>query len=432
MQSPRLVCLSWLAVIAMSGCAHESGDSVLNSIADGYVRVVLAMGEHDADYVDAYFGPDAWRDTAGTEFPTLDAIRAETRRLLEELTMIEIPDEDIVRRRIDGIEKRLIALDARIDVISDKTLPFDEETRLLFDAVAPDHDAAYFDRILERLNALLPGDGDLIERVLRFRNQFVIPPDRLEAVFAAAIEECRRRTVARIDLPENEDFTLEYVTDKPWSGYNWFKGNAFSLIQVNTDLPRHIDRAVEIGCHEGYPGHHTYGVLMERDLYKARGWVEFSVYALFSPQSLLSEGSANYGIELAFPGGERSEFEKTVLYPLAGLDPAKADAYYDYLELRRQLSYARNEAARDYLDGTITREQAADWIRRYSLFSEEEAQQSVDFIEKYRGYVINYNLGRDIVQSYIEGEAGGDQERRWELFEKLLAEPVAIGDISTP
>jgi hypothetical protein len=430
LKSPRLVGVSLLAVIAIPGCAPESGSSVLNGIADDYVRLVLAMGEHDADYVDAYFGPEEWQDNAGAEYPTLDAIRAEAERLLDELKWIETPGQDVVRRRIDGLEKRLIALDARIDIVSGKTLPFDEETRLLFDAIAPDHDAAYFDRILERLDALLPGDGDLIERALRFRAQFVIPPDRLEAVFAAAIEECRRRTVAHIELPENEDFTLEYVIDKPWSGYNWFKGNAFSLIQINTDLPRHIDRAVDLGCHEGYPGHHTYGVLMERDLYKARRWVEFSVYALFSPQSLLSEGSANYGIRLAFPGEERSEFEKTVLYPLAGLDPAKADAYYEYLELRRQLSYARNEAARDYLDGTMNRQQAAQWIRRYSLFSEEEAQQSVDFIEKYRAYVINYNLGQDIVRSYIEREAGDDQGRRWELFEKLLSEPVSVADIS--
>src|SRR5690606_403409 len=107
-----------------------------------------------------------------------------------------------------------------------------------------------------------------------------------------------------------ESFQVEYVTDKPWSGYNWFQGDAHSLIQVNTDLPIFIDRAVELGCHEGYPGHHVYNALLENELVRERGWMEYSVYPLFSPASLIAEGSANYGVKLAFPGDERLAFER--------------------------------------------------------------------------------------------------------------------------
>ena len=46
-----------------------------------------------------------------------------------------------------------------------------------------------------------------------------------------------------------------------------------------------------------------------------RGWVEFTVYPLFSPQSLIAEGTANFGIEVAFPGAERTAFERETLYP---------------------------------------------------------------------------------------------------------------------
>ena len=74
------------------------------------------------------------------------------------------------------------------------------------------------------------------------------------------------------------------------------------MIQVNTDLPIFIDRAVDLACHEGYPGHHVYNMLMEKNLVRERGWMEFSVYPLFSPQSLIAEGSANFGIEVALPG----------------------------------------------------------------------------------------------------------------------------------
>jgi hypothetical protein len=106
-------------------------------------------------------------------------------------------------------------------------------------------------------------------------------------------------------LPQTEKFDLAFVTGKSWSGYNYYQGNYHSRIEVNTDLPIRISRAVDLGCHEGYPGHHVLNSLLEKNLSRGRGWVEFSVYPLYSPQSLLAEGSANYGIELAFPGREK-------------------------------------------------------------------------------------------------------------------------------
>src|SRR5262245_30881106 len=36
----------------------------MDSIAQGYVKLVLAVGQHDADYVDAYYGPPEWKDEA--------------------------------------------------------------------------------------------------------------------------------------------------------------------------------------------------------------------------------------------------------------------------------------------------------------------------------------------------------------------------------
>src|SRR4029453_8739114 len=100
--------------------------------------------------------------------------------------------------------------------------------------------------------------------------------------------------------------------------------------------------------HGGYPGHHVYNVLLEKTLVKDRGWTEFTVYPLFSPQSLIAEGSANYGIDIAFPGHQRVEYEKATLFPLAGLDASRADQYYRIQELTSKLSYAGNEAARRY------------------------------------------------------------------------------------
>jgi len=330
--------------------------------------------------------------------------------------------------RIDNLIQRLRALATRIALTQGKTLPFDEESRRLFGTAAPDHDAAHFQAILDEIDSLLEGEGDLSARVNRFRDQFVIPPHRLGDVFDAAIAECRRRTLLYIELPANESFVLEYVSDKPWSAYNWYQGNAQSLIQVNTDLPMFISRAVDLGCHEGYPGHHTFNALLEKNLVEDRGWAEFSLYPLFSPQSLIAEGSGNYGIELAFPGSERVTFEKEVLFPLAGLDQTVADRYYELEELLGRLNYAGNEAARDYLNGDIDREQAVQWLVDYALSSPERARQRTDFFDTYRSYVINYNLGKDMVRDYIERDTG-DLAVRWQRFEQLLSSPMSPADL---
>jgi hypothetical protein len=404
-------------------------ESGMPNIAEQYVRLVLSMGEHDGAYVDAYFGPAQWREEARAKAMTIVQIRDQAKLLQQQAEQLPKPDDLLSRMRIDGMVKRLTALLARIEMIDGRNYPFDEETRLLYDAVAPNHDEAHFQTILDQIEQLLPGDGPLAGRVEDFRQQFVIPPERLEAVFSAAIAECRRRSLQHIELPEGEDFTVEYVNDKPWSGYNWYQGKAISLIQVNTDLPIFIDRAIDLGCHEGYPGHHSYNAMLENQLVDQRGWVEYSVYPLFSPQSLIAEGSANYGIELAFPGPERVQYERETLFPMAGLDADQADLFYQLGELLSGLGYAGNEAARDYLDGRISRQEAIDWLVRYSLNSPERAAQRVDFFDTYRGYVINYNLGLDLVRDWVEREAGDDQARRWEVFSRLLSSPMGPNEL---
>jgi hypothetical protein len=328
-----------------------------------------------------------------------------------------------LRRQYLG--RQLAAVRARLAMLQGRRFTFDEESKALYDAVAPTHAEAEFDAVLAQLAKRLPGEGSLIDRYDRFKQGFVIPAARLDRVFQEAIRACRERTRRYVDLPAAERFTVEYVTGKSWSGYNWYQGEYRSLIQVNTDLPVYIDRAVDLACHEGYPGHHVYNVLLEQHLMRERGWVEYSVYPLFSPQSLIAEGTANYGIEVAFPPAERLAFERDVLFPLAGLEGAKAAEYYDVLALVDRLSYAGNEAARRYLNGAIDREAAAAWLERYAMYPRPRAEQRVRFIDQYRSYVINYNLGKDLVRAHVEKQAGREASpaARWRAFTALLSSP---------
>lgn len=433
----KLRIFAMTALIVAAACDNDKGSNGpgatagpgLDDLARDYLQLELGMGLHDDAHVDAYFGPQELRDAASEAQLSLQEIDARASAMIERLGRLNSDSTDPAQAaRINGLIHRLGALRTRIGLNQGRTLPFDDESRALFGTAAPVNDAAYFDAILEKIDALLPGEGDLSVRVNEFQDRFVIPDDKLPAVFDAAIAECRRRTLENISLPEHESFSLEYVNDKPWSGYNWYQGNAQSLIQINTDLPTFISRAVDLGCHEGYPGHHTFNALLEQNLVDEKGWLEFSIYPLFSPASLIAEGSGNYGIELAFPGDERIEFEKQVLFPLAGLDPQTADRYYELQELLSQLNYAGNEAARNYLDGRIDRGQAADWLIRYSLNSPERAMQRTRFFDAYRSYVINYNLGKDMVRDYVERDAA-DQATRWKKFEYMLSSPMLPEDL---
>ena len=415
-----------------TGQAAPAGDSAaatttsvnMDEIGEQYARLVLAMGVHDADYVDAYYGPPAWRTQADSAKLPVDSIRARAQALLGRLGEQAPSGADSLGQLRHGyLRKQLDALVARADMLAGTELSFDEESRALYDAEAPTNDSAHFEGILARLDSVLPGTGPVPARYERFRREFVIPPAKLDTVFRAAVAACRARTLRHVTLPDSESFTIEYVTDKPWSGYNWYQGGYKSLIQVNTDLPIFIDRALDLACHEGYPGHHVYNVLLEKNLVRDRGWPEYSVYPLFSPQSLIAEGSANYGIAMAFPGDERVAFERDSLFPLAGLDSARAAEYYRVQGLTQQLSYAGNEAARRYLNGQIDSTAAAEWLVRYGLYTPQAARQRVRFMDKYRSYVINYNLGQDIVRQWVERTGGSTPEQRWNVFAQLLSTP---------
>ena len=431
MKVPILTIVS-LAIAAVAGIAQGTGStgqsrpaSPMNDIAERYVKLVLALGQHDADYVDAYYGPPEWKQEAESRKAPLADLAAQAKALLAAIDSVPPPADEMERLRHHYLQRQVSAVVARIRMLTGARLSFDDESRALYDAQAPTLPESHFQKILDQLDKQFPGEGPVLARYEKFRAGFVIPREKLDGVFQAAIKGCREQTLRHVKLPDSERFTVEYVTNKSWSGYNWYQGNFRSLIQVNTDLPVFVDRAVDLACHEGYPGHHVYNALLEQHLVRGRGWVEFSVYPLFSPQSLIAEGTANYGIEMAFPGAARIAFEKTVVFPAAGLNPARADEYYRVQGLVEQLAYAGNEAARRYLEGQIDRGAAAAWLERYALMSKDRAAQRVKFFDQYRSYVINYNLGKDLVRRFIERQAGpgAGEARRWTEFEKLLSSP---------
>jgi hypothetical protein len=106
-------------------------------------------------------------------------------------------------------------------------------------------------------------------------------------------------------------------------------------------------------------------------------------------------------------------------------DPRTAGAFSAVQAEVEKLTYAGNEAARRYLNGEIDRAAAAAWLETWALMPKDRAEQRTKFFDQYRSYVINYNLGQDLVRAYLDRQGGTPDKPdvRWAEFGTLLASP---------
>lgn len=420
---------TWPLVLALvlSGCTpfarETTPEPAMNAIAEQYVRLVLAVGEHDTHYVDAYYGPDEWREQVRAEAWPLEEIVRRAGALQARVDALPVDADRLSALRQRYLSRQLQALAGFGRKLQGETFAFDEEARMLYDVVPPAVDEQALAALLAPIDRALPGDAPIAERYNAYSERFAIASQRIEAVMRAAIGEARRRTATRIALPEDERFELALLTDKPWSAYNWYQGRYHSRIEINTELPLTVTRAIELAVHEGYPGHHVYNALLERALVRERGWIEYSIYPLYSPQSLIAEGSADYAIALAFPLDQRVRFVEEVLFPLAGFDPAEARRYVEISEAARVTGLATIEAARRYLDGRADGAQTRAFLQRYALATPARAEQRVRFFDAYGAYIVNYALGEALVADHVARLAGSEATARWRVFAELLASP---------
>lgn len=448
---PKSMSLALVAATLLAGCATSqtagprgttdvaaidvrrapASAQALNDIAATYLKLTLEIGTHEAGYIDAYYGPPELKAAAEAAPRDKAALLAATRELTARLATIARRLSDPVdRRRAAFLRAQLRAAETRLMMMQGTRFAFADEAERLFGVRPQLKPLADYDRHLAAVEALVPGDGALAERVEAYLDRFTIPKDRLQKVFDVAIARCRGRSLAHIPMPDGESFRLEFVTGKSWSGYNYYQGAYHSLIQVNTDLPIRLSRALDLGCHEGYPGHHLLNMKLEEKLVKERGWTEFSVYPLYSPQSLIAEGTANYGIDLAFPEASKAETERDVLMPLAEIAVPADDRYWQLLKAIEALGGARLTIAQQYLDGVIDRPTAVAFTQKYLLVSQKRAEQSVSFTDQYRSYVINYGLGEAMVRAHVE-RGRPSRDEMWRRMAKLVSEPTLPSDLLT-
>ena len=147
----------------MSIFGLQAGDS-MNAVAERYAHLVLALGQHDPDYVDAFYGPAEWKTQAEKETKSLDAIGAEAAELsatLAKTTDAATSGDEMFKLRREYLQKQISALAARVRMLKGEKLKFDDESRALYDAVAPTFPDSHFIQIISQLEAKIPGKVQL-------------------------------------------------------------------------------------------------------------------------------------------------------------------------------------------------------------------------------------------------------------------------------
>ena len=220
----------------------RSFGSDVNDIARDYVKLVLEVGLYDSDYADAYFGPPELKpseDAIEDEFP-VQRLTIQAEKLIEQLENAATRDAFSANElpRYNFLKKQLISVKCKIALLDSKEMSFDEESKELYDIVVPPFNKEHYEKIIKQIDEALPGEGNLNERIEKYRAKFLVPRDKIQTILNMAIEEYRKRTLEHIKLPTDEKLEIEFVGRKSWSANLQFNGNSSSVMQINKKIRR--------------------------------------------------------------------------------------------------------------------------------------------------------------------------------------------------
>jgi hypothetical protein len=331
---------------------------------------------------------------------------------------------------------QLTALETQAAAVAGEGLPYLEHVARCFAFAPSRRPDESFAAAAARIEALLPGNQPLDERLEAWDARFVIAPHRLPALADWLVARFRSRAATTFGLPEGEDLRVSIVSGQPWSGYNWYDGGRRSRVDINTDLPVRAWDLVHTVAHESYPGHHLEHAWKEADLVDGAGRLEASALLINTPECLISEGLADVGLRFAAPPDERVDL-LVELFERAGLEVAldaaaardAADQTLALADARHDLAAVRGNAAMlRHADGR-THDEVLGYLRAVGRMRPELAAKRLEFIEHplWRTYVFVYAEGEALIDRWL-GEVPPPQ--RPERFARLLHEALTPADLT--
>jgi hypothetical protein len=386
-----------------------------------YLLLGLRFDRVEDGYVDSFTGDPALRRTVADE-PAPDP--ADLARQAERL-LAALPDTPRTggfdEARADYLAAHLRALALAGRKFAGEDVGFVDEVEAYFDVRITKGDPEAYRQAHVALDEALGGSGPLAERIQAHRTADEIPPERLEECIHAFSSALRDRVRATYPLPDSETVIYEVVTDKPWSGFNYYLGNYRSTVAVNADLKQQMANLPRLVAHESYPGHHTEHCRKEVGLVARLGHAEQTIFLVNTPQCLMAEGLADLALYAAI--GPNWGPWAAEIYADLGLrfDGARAEAVS---AATTALADVRQDAAIMLHDEHRPVDDVVAFLKQWLLVDDDRARQMLRFLSSplWRAYTSTYVEGYRLLRGWLDARPAG--VGLTERFGRLLDEPL--------
>jgi hypothetical protein len=389
-----------------------------------YVRLGLRFDRLESGFVDAYTGDPQLRAAVEDEpAPTPTTLRDQARALLGELDAAGLPDD-----RAGFLRGQLTGLECTARKMSGEPVGFVDEVASYFQVDVTLGEPAVYAAAHAELETLLPGSGPLADRYAAHRRREECPPRQLESAVHALSSALRDHVRGSYGLPEVETVRYEVVTDKPWSGFNYYEGDYRSRVAINADLPHRLSQLAHLVAHESYPGHHTEHCRKERGLVERADRAEHTVFLVNTPECLMAEGLADLGVE-ASVGEGWGPWAAEILGDLGlRFDGHLAEKI---AAAAAPLNRVRQDAAVLLHDRGADADEVIAYLQRWSLVSAERAAQQLRFLTHplWRAYISTYVEGYDLLSRWLSARPA--EQPVADRFVRLLDEPLTPRRVAT-
>ncbi|MGH3917732.1 MAG: DUF885 domain-containing protein [Pseudonocardiaceae bacterium] len=393
----------------------------MNGSATDVVREYLVLGlRFDRlveGFVDAYTGDPALRRQVDNEprpDPAMLARRAGELRA-------ELSAAGLFEPRARFLDVHLAALECSGRVLAGQQVGFVAEVQAYFDVHIEPGDCDVYRQAHAEIDLLLPGADPLAQRLAAHRARDGIPPEQLEPAVHALSSALRDRVRASVGLPPEETVQYEVVTDKPWSGFNYYLGEFHSRVAINADLGHRMANLPHLVAHESYPGHHTEHCRKEAGLVRTQRQAEQTIFLVNTPQCLMAEGMADLGLSAAVGPGW-GPWAAEILGDLGlRMDGELAErletAAAGLLGVRQDAALMLHDRGADPAD-------VLAYLQRWLLITEPRASQMLRFLSDplWRAYTTTYVEGYRLLRTWLE--ARPPVQALSQRYLRLLDEPL--------
>ncbi|WP_223205208.1 DUF2268 domain-containing protein [Gordonia jinghuaiqii] len=381
-----------------------------------YLRLGLAFDRLERGFVDAYTGDPALKaDVENAPAPDPARLAARARTLLAELPGALDP------ARAEFIGGHLRALECSARKFAGDEIGFVDEVRAYFDvditAADPDRYRQAHTQLAEALGVPDATGDELRDAYAAHRRADEIPPGKVDECVRAFSGALRERVRNAYPLPDNEIVEFEVVTDKPWSGFNYYLGDYRSRVAINADLTQYMSSLPALIAHEAYPGHHTEHCRKEQLLVGA-GQDEQSIFLVNTPQCLMAEGLADHALA-AIMGKDWGAWAQEIYADLGLRFDAQRATRVSHA--KNGLLTVRQDAALMLHDRHADADTVAEFLQRWLLAPPERARQMLRFLTSplWRAYITTYVEGYQLLDEWLDAA-----DDRAAAFGRLLDEPL--------